>query len=56
MALLDGLNSSAVAKLACGAWALRERLMRTPEGREMIAKELEAMRREALEKGATTCH
>lgn len=56
MALLGGLNPSAAAKLASGAWAIYDRLMRTPEGRELISKEMETMRREAQEKGDATCH
>ena len=56
MAPLVGFDPSAAAKLASGAWAIYDRLMRTPEGRELISKEMEIMRREAQEKGETTCH
>ena len=56
MAPLGGFDPSAAAKLADGAWNMRARLMRTPEGRALLKQELEAMRREAQEKGETTCH
>ena len=56
MALLDGLNPSAVMNMASAAFEMRARLMQTPEGREMIAQEIERMRREAREKGEATCH
>ena len=54
MAPLGGFDPSAAAKLANAAWNMRIRLMRTPEGRELIKQELENMRREAQEKGAST--
>ena len=56
MAPLGGFDPSAAEKLANAAWNMRIRLMRTPEGRELISKEMEIMRREAQEKGETTCH
>ena len=56
MAPLGGFDPSAAVKLANSAWNMRIRLMRTPEGRALIEKELENMRRDAQEKGETTCH
>ena len=56
MAPLGGFDPSAAAKLADGAWNMWTQLRRTPEGRELLKQELENMRREAQEKGETTCH
>ena len=54
MAPLGGFDPSAAAKLANAAWNMRIRLMQMPEGLALIKQELENMRHEAQEKGAST--